>query len=190
MYDWFDAYNLFRGNVAYVWHSSTYCGEVKIGLEKAGFTIKQQIIWNKNVHTLGMCDYQWKHEPCWYAVRDAKKRNWKGGRPQKTVWDIKSIIFEEDKTSHPTQKPVEIYLRPINIHTNPGEYIYEPFGGSGTAVIAAQMTDRRCLCMEMDPKFVDVIINIWEKMTEESAIRESDGKSYSLLKEAALALNK
>lgn len=176
--DWTDSYRLFPGDVAYVWCSSKHLDVVMNGLRSAGFTIKQEIIWNKNVHILSMADYHWKHEPCWYAVRDNKKRNWKGGRTQKTVWDVPAIIFDKDKTPHPTQKPVELYLRPLECHTSPGEYVYDPFGGSGTCVIACEMTERRALVMELDPKFVDVIILRWERFTEKSAVLLSNGKNF------------
>lgn len=169
--DWYDAYVLFPGNVAYVWHASAYTDVVMDGLRRAGFDIKQQIVWNKNVHALSRSDYHWKHEPCWYAVKPDGERNWKGGRNQMTVWDIKSVIFEENKTSHPTQKPVEIYTRALKHHTNPGEYVYDPFGGSGTLIIACEKMQRRALVMELDPKFVDVIVKRWEDFTKKKAQR-------------------
>jgi len=167
--DWGYAYSLFKGDVAYVWHASAFTDVVMKGLRDAGFEIKQQIIWNKNVHALSRSDYHWKHEPCWYAVKKGGDRNWNGGRSQMTVWDIKSVIFEEGKTAHPTQKPVEIYTRAIEHHTNKGEYIYEPFGGSGTSIIAAEKLNRRSLTMELDPKYCEVIIKRWEDFTGKKA---------------------
>jgi hypothetical protein len=77
--DWFEAYMLFPGAVAYVWHASAFTDVVMDGLRRAGFDVKQQIIWNKNVHALSRSDYHWKHEPCWYATRGGGDRNWKGG---------------------------------------------------------------------------------------------------------------
>lgn len=170
--DWLDAYMLFPGSVAYVWHASAFTDVIMQNLRDCGFDIKQQIIWNKNVHALSRSDYQWKHEPCWYAVKKGKDRTWLGGRNQMTVWDVPSIIFEKDKTSHPTQKPVELYIRSIEHHTNEGEYVYDPFCGSGTMIIACEKTNRRALCMELDPKFADVIVKRWENHTGEKAIKE------------------
>lgn len=167
--DWYDAYVLFPGNVAYIWHASAFTDIVMDGLRRAGFDIKQQIIWNKNVHVLSRSDYHWKHEPCWYAVKKGKERNWKGGRNQMTVWDVPSIMFEKNKTAHPTQKPVDIYIKSLEHHTNEGEYVYDPFGGSGTLVIACEKIGRRALTMELDPKFVDVIVKRWEEFTGEKA---------------------
>ncbi len=181
--DWYDAYVLHKGNIAYVWHSSNYTEIVKDGLERCGFIIKAQIIWNKNLHTLSRSDYQQKHEPCWYAVKKGANHNWTGDRKQKTVWDINNVMFEKDagKTSHPTQKPVEIYTNSINNHTNSGEYVYEPFGGSGSSIIAAEKTNRRSLSMELDEKYVDVIINRWQNFTGKEAVHIESGKTYAEL---------
>lgn len=170
--DWYDAYVLFRGHVAYVWHASAFTDVVMDGLRRAGFEVKQQIIWNKNVHALSRSDYHWKHEPCWYAVREGKERNWKGGRTQMTVWDVPSVVFEKDKTAHPTQKPVELFVRSITHHTNPGEYVYDPFAGSGTLMIAAEKTKRRALMMELDPKYCDIIIQRYKQFSGKDVVRE------------------
>jgi DNA modification methylase len=170
--DWFDAYLLFTGSVAYVWHASAFTDVVMDGLRRSGFDIKQQIIWNKNVHALSRSDYHWKHEPCWYAVKKGAERNWKGGRTQMTVWEVPSIACDKDKTPHPTQKPVELFIRSIVHHTNEGEYVYDPFAGSGTLMVACEKTGRRALMMELDPKYCDVIIQRYEKFTGQKAIRE------------------
>lgn len=176
--DWYDAYVLHTGSVAYVWHASAFTDVVMDGLRRAGFEIKQQIIWNKNVHALSRSDYHWKHEPCWYAVKKGADRNWKGGRTQMTVWDVASVGSEKDKTAHPTQKPVEIFERSVRHHTNQGEYVYDPFAGSGTLMIACEKTKRRALMMELDPKYCDVIIQRYENYTGKKAIREvSDGSN-------------
>ena len=93
--------------------------------------------------------------------------------------------FEKDgggKTSHPTQKPVELYSISILNHTNPGEYIYEPFGGSGTSIVAAEKSGRRSLTMELDPNFCSVILDRWQKYTGRKATRE-DGKLWDDIKE-------
>lgn len=170
--DWFDAYVLFTGNVVYVWHASILTDVFMDSIRRAGFDIKQQIIWNKNIHALSPSDYHWKHEPCWYAVRKGGERNWKGGRTQMTVWDVESVICEKDKTAHPTQKPVQLFIRSINHHTNPGEYVYDPFAGSGTIMIACEKTKRRALMMELDPKYCDIIIQRYENYSGKLAVRE------------------
>lgn len=180
--DWYDAYVLAPCNVAYVWHASAFTDVVMDGLRRAGFDVNQQIIWNKSVHALSRSDYHWKHEPCWYAVKPNSERNWKGGRTQMTVWDIKSVIFEDGKTAHPTQKPVEIYTRPLEFHTNQGEYVYDPFAGSGTLGIACEKSGRRALLMELDPKYCDVIIKRWQDFTGKKATHAETGKQFDELK--------
>ena len=181
--DWYDAYVLFPGNVAYVWHASQFSDVVMKNLRDSGFEIKQEIIWNKNHFALGRCDYHWKHEPCWYAVKDGKNRNWKGDRSQSTVWDVKAVNYDEksERTSHPTQKPAELYLKSINHHTNPGEYVYDPFAGSGTLMISCEKTSRRALMMELDPKYAEVIIQRYRKFTGNEPVRD-DGIKYSELR--------
>lgn len=174
--DWYDAYVLFPGSVAYVWHASRFTDIVMEGLRKADFEIKQQIIWNKPTLVLGRSNYHWKHEPCWYAIKNGSKHHWKGDRKQTTVWDIaspnqSSNVSNDDKTSHPTQKPVEIYMKSINHHTNQGEYVYDPFGGSGTLVIACEKSNRRALTIELDPVYCDVIVRRWELFTGNKAKR-------------------
>ena len=184
--DWYDAWVLFPGNVAYVWHASAFTDVVMESLRKASFEIKAQIIWNKNVHALSRSDYQWKHEPCWYAVKKGANHNWMGDRKQKTVWDIQNVMFEKDaggKTAHPTQKPVALYENSIKNHTNSGEYIYEPFGGSGSSIVAAEKTSRRSLTMELDEKYCDVIIKRWENFTGKKSTLESTGQTYEELKQ-------
>ena len=176
--DWFDSYSLFQGNIAYVWHASAFTDVVMNALRRCNFDIKQQIIWNKNVHALSRSDYHWKHEPCWYAVRKNSDHSWNKSRTEMTVWDIPSIIFEKDKTSHPTQKPIEIYIRPIENHTKPNDYVYDPFGGSGSLIIACEKTGRKALSIEIDPKFCDVIIKRWQKFTGKQPVLESNGKPF------------
>ena len=175
--DWYDAYVLFRGSIAYVWHASSFTDIVMDGLRRAGFEIKQQIIWNKNVHALSRSDYHRKHEPCWYAVKDGD-REWYGGRDKMTVWDIPNVMYEKDKTAHPTQKPVEIYARSILNHTKKNEYVYDPFAGSGTLMAACEKTQRRALMIELDPKYCDVIIKRYESFTGQKA-RLSTMENYS-----------
>jgi DNA modification methylase len=177
--DWYDAWVLFPGNVAYVWHASAFTDVVMDSLRRADFDVRQQIIWNKNVHALSRSAYHWKHEPCWYAVKNGADANWLAGRDQMTVWDIPSVIFEKDKTAHPTQKSLGIYERSIENHTTKGESLYEPFGGSGTQIIACEKHGRISLTMELDPKFCDVIVKRWQDFTGKEAVLESDGRKFN-----------
>jgi ParB/RepB/Spo0J family partition protein len=170
--DWREGYALTDAPVAYVWHGALYAGEACAGLEAAGFQVRQQIIWFKQVQVLGRAHYQWQHEPCWYAVRKGKSANWQGGRKQTTVWQAASPIMawgkdggEDACTAHPTQKPRELFERPILNHTKPGAIVYDPFAGSGTCLIAAAKTGRRCFAIELDPAWCDVIRDRYERFS-------------------------
>jgi DNA modification methylase len=162
--DWSEAYLLTEAPVAYVWHSSLHGHEARAGLLAAGFEPRQQIVWLKSVQVLGRAHYQWQHELCWYAVRKGASARWQGGRRQTTVWQAPSPIAaagpgagEDAATSHPTQKPLLLFERPILNHTKPGELVYEPFCGSGSCLIAAEKTGRRCFALELDPRWCDLI---------------------------------
>lgn len=176
--DWYDAYILFPGSIAYVWHASAFSDVVMQNLRDAGFEIKQQLIWRKTALVLGRSHYHWQHEPCWYSVKSGATANWKGDRKQTTVWDFdapnqSNSKKSEDKTDHPTQKPVGLFEKSIIHHTNPGEYLYDPFAGSGTLVIACEKTKRRALTMELDPKYCDMILQRYEKYTGKKPILET-----------------
>ena len=105
--DWREAWALFPGDVAYVWHAGRHTRTVVESLEAAGFTIRSQIIWAKSRLVLGRGDYHWQHEPCFYAVRDGKTGHWQGARDQTTLWSIANGGDEDAATVHSTQKPVE-----------------------------------------------------------------------------------
>lgn len=187
--DWYDAWVLFTGDVVYIWHASAFTDVVKQSLERASFEVKQQIVWNKSIMVMGRSDYHWKHEPCWYAIRKGKAHSWKGDRTQVTVWDAvppNHIMggSTEDKTDHPTQKPVALYQIPIRNHTDPGELIYDPFGGSGTAAIACEKTNRAARLMELEPKYCDVIVKRWQDYTGQAATLDGDGRTFAAVAES------
>jgi len=168
--DWTDVWKLFKGNIAYVWHAGKFADVVMQSLRSADLEPSQQLIWNKSVMIMGRCDYHFKHEPCWYAVRKNKKHDWVGDRKQTTIIDAappNHIMAgsKEEKTAHPTQKPVACMEL---IKNNSGD-VYDPFGGSGTTLIACEKLNRKCYCMELDPKYCDIIIARWEKFTGKKA---------------------
>lgn len=181
--DWTDAYSLFNGNVAYVWHAGLFTGEVATHLSNCGFELVSQIIWIKQHFALSRGDYHWQHEPCWYAVRKGQKHNWQGARDQATTWDILNNnsfgnATPEKTWGHGTQKPIECMARPIQNNTKPNDYVYDPFGGSGTTLIACEKYGRKCLMLELSPKYCDVIIKRWQEFTGQKAILESNGLSF------------
>lgn len=168
--DWTEAYELFGGDVAYVWHASQQTGAVQHQLSALGFDTVASIIWVKPHFQFSRGDYHWQHEPCWYVVRHGKKHNYVGDRKQSTVWQIANNNpfankNQEEKTGHSTQKPLECMARPIRNNSSPGQAIYDPFGGSGSTLIACEQLDRTCYMMELDPKYCDVIRKRWAKLT-------------------------
>src|SRR5579871_1304220 len=87
----------------------------------------------------------------------------------------------EDKFDHPTQKPIELIRKPILNHTKPGELVYDPFLGSGTTLAAAELTGRVCCGLELDPKYVDVIVQRWQSLSGQKATLEADGRSFDVI---------
>jgi len=153
--DWTPTWDLFPGEIAYVWHGALRSSIVADSLAKSRFAIRAQIIWAKERLVMSQGDYHWQHEPCWYAVR--KKGYWAGDRKQTTLWTIPTG-GQDAETIHATQKPVECMRRPMLNNSSLGQAIYEPFLGSGTTLIAAQSCGRVCFGIEIDPLFVDVAI--------------------------------
>jgi DNA modification methylase len=174
--DWREAWALFPGDVAYVWHGALHATTVAESLTACGFDTRAQIIWAKDRLVLGRGHYHWQHEPCWYAVRG--QGHWSGDRKQTTLWQIAGRS-EDAETVHGTQKPVECMRRPIENNSSPGQAVYEPFSGSGTTIIAAEMTGRACHAIELSPAYVDVAIARWEAFTGQDAVREGDGALFS-----------
>ena len=173
--DWADAWALFPGNIAYVWHGALHATTVAESLQKQGFVIRAQIVWAKERLVIGRGDYHWQHEPCWYAVRS--KGNWTGDRKQTTLWTI-GTGGQDTETVHGTQKPVECMRRPMLNNSENGAAVYEPFLGSGTTLIAAESTGRVCLGVEIDPLYVDVAIRRWQAFTGKPAILKDSGRSF------------
>lgn len=171
--DWSAAWALFPGEIAYVWHAGLRSATVVESLQKTGFAIRAQIIWAKTRLVIGRGDYQWQHEPCWYAVR--KKGNWTGDRKQTTLWAIASKD-QDAETVHGTQKPVECMRRPIVNNSGKGDAAYDPFLGSGTTLIAAETIGRRCFGIELNPAYVDVAIERWQAFTGRKAVRVTDSE--------------
>lgn len=181
--DWTPAWRLFPGDVAYVWHGGAHAATVAISLMEALLLIRSQIIWAKSSLVIGRGAYHWQHEPCWYAVRKGKAAHWHGDRKQSTLWQIENMHrtqgnVDDGKTIHSTQKPIECMRRPILNHTVRGDAVYDPFLGSGTTLIACEMTERICYGLDIDPKYVDVIVQRWQKLTGKEATLEGDGRTF------------
>jgi DNA modification methylase len=190
--DWREAWRLFPGDVAYVWHASLHSESVAVSLRSVEFAIRSQIIWAKPNLVLSRSEYHWQHEcclyvvredgaecpempgycegyeSCWYAVREGAKSHWTGDRKSSTLWNI-DFTGQDTSTTHGTQKPVECMRRPMLNNSEPGELVYEPFSGSGTTIIAAQSIKRVCCAVELNPAYVDMAVRRWQDYTSRSA---------------------
>lgn len=215
----------------YIWHAGSTRREFDDALRDAGLVEKQYLIWAKNALVMGRSDYQWGHEPCYYASKEGKRPAWHGGRDKPTIWRAtlrkrdgsattlgqalvltdgnggqvclvpklpkgkkarsarlktgetvrietasnSSTVLEVGRDQdyvHPTQKPVELARMSILNSSKPGEIVLDCFGGSGTSLIACEATGRKGRAMELDPKYVDAIVNRWHDMTGRKAERE------------------
>jgi DNA modification methylase len=152
--DWSDAYKLFPGDVIYVWHAGNKAWDVAESIIHSGYKIRTQIVWAKNNIVISRGHYHGKHEPCWYAVKDSRKSHWIGDRKQSTLWDIDKP--RKSETGHSTQKPIECMARPIRNHDS--EFVYEPFSGSGTTIIACEQLGRKCRAIELSPEYVAITL--------------------------------
>jgi hypothetical protein len=169
--DWSEAFELAPSlAVGYIWHAGVHAAEVAEGLERIGFEIVAQVIWDKGLFAMGRSWYHWSHEPCWVVRKKGAEVRFHGSRDQATIWRAPSpkMIMAgsaEPRLDHPTQKPLVLFETPIRNHLRPGEALYEPFCGSGTAMVAAERCCVRCYAMEIDPVYVEVALRRWERFS-------------------------
>jgi len=163
-----------RGGI-YVAMSSSELDVLQAAFRAAGGKWSTFIIWAKNTFTLGRADYQRQYEPILYGWPEGAQRHWCGDRDQGDVWNIKK---PQKNDLHPTMKPVELVERAIRNSSRPGNVVLDPFGGSGTTLIAAEKSGRLARLIELDPKYVDVIVRRWQEWTGKQATRESDGALF------------
>ena len=158
------------GAVFYIWHAESEGLNFRAACAAAGFTVRQCLIWNKNSMVIGRQDYQWKHEPCLYGWKEGAGHLWASDRKQTTVLNFDRPTRSKE---HPTMKPVKLFDYQIQNNTKGGDCVLDLFGGSGTTLIACEQNGRNAYVMELDPKYCDVIIHRWEKLTGEKAKRIS-----------------
>ncbi len=163
-----------RGGI-YVAMSSSELDVLQAAFRAAGGKWSTFIIWAKNTFTLGRADYQRQYEPILYGWPEGAQRHWCGDRDQGDVWNIKK---PQKNDLHPTMKPVELVERAIRNSSRPGNVVLDPFGGSGTTLIAAEKSGRLARLIELDPKYADVIVRRWQEWTGKQATRESDGALF------------
>ncbi|PUE42436.1 site-specific DNA-methyltransferase [Limnohabitans sp. Bal53] len=160
----------------YVAMSSSELDTLQSAFRAAGGKWSTFIIWAKNTFTLGRADYQRQYEPILYGWPEGENRHWCGDRDQGDVWNIKK---PQKNDLHPTMKPVELVERAIRNSSRPGDIVLDPFGGSGTTLIAAEKTGRIGWLIELDPKYVDVIVRRWQDWSGQEAYRESDAAKFN-----------
>ena len=191
------------GGAFYIWYASRESVNFETALKENGLTVKQQLIWVKNVMTLGRQDWQWRHEPCLYGWKNGANHYWDGRRDLTTVYDEKpdykkmnkeqllqeitklrgdnlpNTIIYEDKPArneeHPTMKPVKLFQRIIKNSSKEDDAVLDPFGGSGTSIIACEKLNRTAYIMELDPHYCDVIRKRWTKWAEENGVDAGSG---------------
>lgn len=171
----FDALSLMLPHcdgAVYIAMSSSELDTLQAAFRAAGGKWSTFIIWAKHTFTLGRADYQRQYEPILYGWPEGSSRHWCGDRDQGDVWNIKKPARND---LHPTMKPVELMERSIRNSSRPGDVVLDCFGGSGSTLIAAEKSGRRCFMMELDPKYCDVIVRRWQEFSGGKAISE-DGQ--------------
>jgi DNA modification methylase len=157
----------------YQWFGAMRAPVVFEAWQTVGLLAHQTLIWVKSRPVLTRCDYMWDYEPCLYGWVKGRQPKRKPPAEARAVWQIDSRVEDGASGIHPTMKPVQCFRRPIAYHTGPGELIYEPFCGSGTALIAAQELGRVCYAIELSAAFCDVAVRRWERFTGREAIRHA-----------------
>lgn len=166
------------GAVFYIWHADSEGFNFRGACRDVGWPIRECLIWAKNMFVIGRQDYQWRHEPCLYGWKEGAAHKWYSDRSQSTV-------LEFDKPTrngvHPTMKPVELFRYLIENSSKKGDVVFDSFGGSGTTLIASEETGRVARLMELDPRYVDVIVKRWQEMTGKEATLEETGATFNSL---------
>jgi DNA modification methylase len=159
----------------YIAMSSSELDTLQAAFRAAGGHWSTFVIWAKNRFTLGRADYQRQYEPILYGWPKGAKHHWCGDRDQGDVWQIDRPLKND---LHPTMKPVELVERAIRNSSRPGDVVLDPFGGSGTTLIAAEKSGRVARLIELDPKYIDVIVRRWQEWTGKQATREADSLPF------------
>jgi DNA modification methylase len=170
----------------YVAMSSSELDTLQSAFRAAGGKWSTFIIWAKNTFTLGRSDYQRQYEPILYGWPEGATRHWCGDRDQGDVWHFNKPRVND---LHPTMKPVELVERAIRNSSRPGDVVLDPFGGSGTTLIAAEKSGRKARLIELDPKYADVIVRRWQDWTGQQATREADGVDFDQAGELSSAIS-
>ena len=163
----------------YCWHAHKRCGDIQRIWRELGILDHQQIIWVKPAPVFGRVYWHFRHEPCVMGWRQGDKPEHDGVHEHDSVWECDWDGKARFQGDHPTSKPVELFVRPINKHTRRGDVVFEPFSGSGSQLIAAERTGRRCCAIEISPPFVDVAIRRWQAATGKAAVLDGENATFA-----------
>jgi len=162
----------------YIWHADSEGYNFRGACQDVGFKVRECLIWVKNTLVMGRQDYHWKHEPCLYGWKSGAAHFWNSDRKQTTVLEFDR---QQRNDIHPTMKPVDLIEYQMLNNTKLGGKVLDLFGGSGTTLIAATKNNRKCYMMELDPKYVQVILERYKKFTGKDPLHEESGKTYTEL---------
>lgn len=165
-----------EGAAFYIWHADSEGFNFRGACRDVGWKVRECLIWSKNTFVLGRQDYQWQHEPCLYGWKDGAAHHWYSDRSQTTILEFDR---PNRNAEHPTMKPVGLFQYLIGNSTKPGDIVLDSFGGSGTTLIACEQSGRSARILELDPCYCDVIIERWQNLTGQRAVRESDKVAYN-----------
>ena len=172
------------GAVFYIWHADSEGYNFRGACRDANWKVRQCLVWRKNSMVMGRQDYHWQHEPCLYGGKEGASHLWASDRKQTTILDFDRPSRSEN---HPTMKPVALFEYQLLNNTKGGDIVLDSFGGSGTTLIAAEKNGRVARLMELDPKYVDVIVQRWQEFAGKQATLESDGRTFAELGSARKA---
>ena len=164
----------------YCWHAHKRHPLISRVWEDLGILDHQQIVWVKPTPVFGRVYWHFRHEPCMVGWVKGSQPPHDGQHEHDSVWEVdwegkQRVVGNE----HPTQKPIELFARPMRKHTRAGDVVFEPFSGSGSQLIAAEQLRRRCRAIEISPPFVDVAIRRWQDATGKQAVLEDGGKTFA-----------
>ena len=169
-----------KGACFYIWHADSEGYNFRGACFDVGWIVRQCLIWNKNTMVMGRQDYHWKHEPCLYGWKDGASHFWASDRKQTTVLEFNRPTRSAE---HPTMKPVELMSYQIENNTKKADSILDPFGGSGSTLIAAEKLGRKSYLMELDEVYIDIILCRYQDFTGKEAVHAETGKTYNEMKE-------
>lgn len=164
------------GAVFYIWHADSEGYNFRGACKDSGWTVRQCLVWKKQTLVMGRQDYHWKHEPCLYGWKEGAGHLWATDRKQTTILEFDR---PSRSTLHPTMKPVDLIEYQVLNNTKGQDVVLDLFGGGGSTLIACEKTARHARLMELDPKYVDVIVRRWCEFTGKQATHAATGATFA-----------